>query len=320
MKFKILVFIFVIFVLSNHLLIAGENGGYAGSFLRIGVGARSNALGNTGVADRPNGYSFYYNPSAAAFVDGKIISLSYSFMSLDRRFNVISYSMRVPPEAGLSIALVNTGVGNIKAYNSLGEESGSIEQWANGIYFNFAKRFGDKLSFGLSLKYLREDINHKEYDYNASGWGFDFGSTYLLTDEITIGAAIRDIRSKLKANTSDIFEFGGTTIDKFPVLYNLGVKYITPYSWLRLLYEFEGSDKDAYRNHFGAEIVYIKGDRNTVGDNLSLCFGLNEGEITAGAGMVFNFLGNSSRLDYAFIPSYIDEGSSHIFSWQFFLK
>jgi len=299
---------------------AGENGGYAGSFLRMGIGARSNALGNAGVADRPNGYSFYYNPSAAAFLDSKIISLSYSFMSLDRRFNVISYSMRVPPEAGLSIALVNTGIGDITAYNSLGEESGSIEQWANGIYFNFAKRFGEKLSLGLSLKYLREDINHKEYDYNASGWGFDFGATYLLTDQITIGGAVRDIRSKLKANTSDIFEFGGTTIDKFPVLYNIGFKYITPYSWLRILYDFEGSDKEAYRNHFGAEIVYIKGRENAAGDNLSLCLGLNEGEITAGAGMIFNFLGYNSRLDYAFIPSYIDEGSSHIFSWQFFLK
>ncbi len=320
MKFKILVFTFLFYFISNHLLIAGENGGYAGSFLRMGVGARSNALGNAGVADRPNGYSFYYNPSAAAFVDGKIISLSYSFMSLDRRFNVISYSMQVPPEAGLSIALVNTGVGDITAYNSLGEEAGTIEQWANSIYFNFAKRFGHNLSLGLSLKYLREDINHKEYDYNASGWGFDFGATYLLTDQITIAGAVHDIRSKLKANTSDIFEFGGTTIDEFPVLYNLGFKYITPYSWLRVLYDFEGSDKEAYRNHFGLEIVYIKGEMNTVGDNLSLCLGLNEGEITAGVGMVFNFLGNNSRLDYAFIPSYIDEGSSHIFSWQFFLK
>ena len=318
MKFKI--FIFLVSFCFSHILNAGENGGYAGSFLRMGVGARSNALGNAGVADRPNGYSFYYNPSAAAFVEGKIISLSYSFMSLDRRFNVISYSMHVPPEAGLSIALVNTGVGDITAYNSLGEESGTIEQWTNGIYFNFAKRFGTKLSFGLSLKYLREDINHKEYDYNSSGWGFDFGGTYFLNDQITIGGAIRDIRSKLKANTSDIFEFGGTTIDKFPLLYNVGFKYITPYSWLRILYDFEGSDKKEYRNHIGAEIVYIKGDMHAIGENLSLCLGLNEGEPTAGVGMIFNFLGNSSRLDYAFIPSYIDEGSSHIFSWQFFLK
>jgi len=69
-----------------------------------------------------------------------------------------------------------------------------------------------------------------------------------------------------------------------------------------------------------APCVYIKGDMNDVGDNLSLCFGLNEGEITAGAGMIFNFLGTNNRLDYAFVPSYIDEGSSHIFSWQFFLK
>ena len=320
MKINNLLFILMFSIMLNQALVASENAGYAGSFVRMGVGARSNSLGNAGVADRPGGFSFFYNPSAAAFAEGKIISLSYSFMSLDRRFNIISYSMHVPPEAGLSIALVNTGVGDIKAYNSLGEEAGSIEQWANAVYFNFAKRFGTKFSLGISLKYLREDINHKEYDYNASGWGFDFGTTYLVSDKISIGGTVHDIGSKLKANTSKIFEFGGTTIDKFPVIYDVGFKYITPYNWLRVLYDFEWSDKDAYRNHIGLEIVYIKSELTKTGDNLSLCLGLNEGEFSAGAGMVFNFLGTHSRLDYAFIPSYIDEGSSHIFSWQFFLN
>ena len=320
MKIKILTITFLVCIILTQFLIAGENGGYAGSFLRMGAGSRSNALGNAGVADRSSGFSFYYNPSAVAFAEGKIIGLSYGFMSLDRKFNVLSYSMRVPPEAGLSIAIINTGLGSFTGYNSLGEEDGSIEQWANGIYFNFAKRFGEKLSLGLSLKYVREDINYDEYDYNASGWGFDFGAMYVLTDKITLGGAIRDIRSKLKANTSKIFEFGGTTIDEFPLVYDLGLKYITPYSWLRVLYDFEWSDKKAYKNHIGIEMVYIKGDMNMIGDNLSLCFGLNESELTAGAGMIFKFMGYYSRLDYAFIPSYFDEGSSHIFSWQFFLK
>jgi hypothetical protein len=243
-------------------------------------------------------------------------------MSLDRRFNVASFSMHVPPEAGLSIAIINTGVADITAYNSLGEEDGSIEQWANGIYFNFARKFKEKLSLGLSIKYVREDINHKDYDYNASGWGFDFGFTYLLfKDHLVIGGAIRDVRSKLKANTTKIFEeTGGTTVDNFPVIYDLGLRYNTPYPWLRLIYDFEWSDKKAYKNHIGLEAVYNRDDGNSIGDNLAFRIGLNKNEFAAGAGMIFNFMGRSSKLDYAFIPSIIDEGSSHIFSWQFFLK
>ena len=117
----------------------------------------------------------------------------------------------------------------------------------------------------------------------------------------------------------DIFKYGGTTIDRFPVIYNLGLRYITPYHWLRVLYDFEWSNKEAYKNHFGLEAVYMKDD-NASDVNLSFCLGFNEGEFASGAGMTFNILGNVSRLDYAFIPSTIDEGSSHIFSWQFFLN
>ena len=83
-----------------------------------------------------------------------------------------------------------------------------------------------------------------------------------------------------------------------------------PFTWLRGIYEFEWSNKSAYKNHFGVEAVR--------GKNLALRIGLNGGNFAFGAGMDFNILNIGSYLDYAFLPSIIDEGSSHIFSWQFF--
>ena len=54
--------IIIVFLVSFHFNIFAEgNGGYAGAFLRMGLGAKSIALGNTGIADEPNAYSAFYN-------------------------------------------------------------------------------------------------------------------------------------------------------------------------------------------------------------------------------------------------------------------
>jgi len=308
-NFKISLLILLIY---SGFLSAGSSGGYAGAFTRIGLGARSMAMGNTGLADEASGYSFYYNPAISGFVEGKIFSLSHSFMSLDRRFNFAGYSMKIPPGAGFSVGWINSGVGEIDSYNLIGEIGDQIDHSLNAVYFNFARKFSEKFSAGLSIKYLLEDLDFGSDEYNASGWGFDFGAVYKFNSNITFAAAVRDIQSKLKASTSKLFEFGGTTIDEFPLLYLAGIRYITPYEWLRVNYDFENSSQIGSRHRLGLEAVY----KNL----LALRTGLNNGNFTAGAGMGFKFWRYDSRLDYAFIPSIVDEGSSHVFSWQVYLN
>lgn len=303
--------IFVLFILTGFVY-SGSNGGYAGAFQRIGLGARSMALGNTGLADEASGYSFFYNPATTAYVNGKIFSLSYSFMSLDRLFNFIGYSMKVPPGAGFSIGWINSGVGDIPEINSLGEITGEIEHSLNGAYFNFARAFSKKISAGLTIKYLWENLGMGADRYKSAGWGWDFGTLYRFNKNLTFAASVRDVASKLKASTDKLFEFGGTTIDKFPVLYLVGAKYTTPFKWLHVLYDFETSNKNHMKHHLGLEAVYK--------DLLALRFGLNNGNFTAGAGMAFKLWRYKSRLDYAFVPSIVDEGSSHVFSWQIYFN
>jgi hypothetical protein len=276
----------------------------------MGLGARSIAMGNTGIAHPVNAYSAFYNPALFAGVEDRIVGLSYSFLSLDRRFGYISFSMQVPPAAGFSIAWIESGVGDLKSFNSIGQETGDINHSANAIYFSFGRKLFEKLSVGVSIKILFEYINDgtDQFDYSSKGVGVDFGIVYDLIEELTLGYQLRDISSKLKANTDKIFERGGTTIDRFPLMHKLGLFYRTPLSWLNLAYEFEWSNKAAYKNHIGLEALS--------GKNLALRIGLSGGDLTFGAGMDFKILMIESFLDYAFLPSLVDEGSSHIFSWQ----
>jgi hypothetical protein len=287
---------------------ADGNGGLGGSYMRMGLGARSLALGNASVADEANGYAFYYNPALNGFNKGKIVSLSYSFMSLDRRFNFIGFSMHIEPDAGFALGWINSGVDNIPSYNMIGDPGEDINHSANGVYFSFARRFMDRLALGLSIKYFHERLGLDGDDYAASGLGLDLGAVYHINKDLALAAAVRDISSKLKANTDKLFEHGGTTIARFPVLYEVGARYTTPLQWLSAAYNFETSNKSDQRHHIGLEAAYK--------DRLALRFGLNDGQFTAGAGMRFDMFKLKGYLDYAFLPSVIDEGSSHVFSWQ----
>jgi hypothetical protein len=276
----------------------------------MGVGARAISMGNTGVAHPTNAYSTFYNPASFGMIDEMMVGLSYSFLSLDRRFEFISFSMKVPPGAGFSISWIESGVGDLNSYNSIGEISGEINQSANAVYFSFGRQFSEKLSIGVSLKILFEFINDgsDEFDYSSNGVGFDIGVLYKINEDLMIGGLVKDINSKFKASTDKIFELGGTTIDKFPVTGKIGAFYQTPLQWLRAAYDFEWSDKGLKKHHIGLEAVH--------GKNLALRLGLNGDNLVFGGGIDFKLWKSTSYLDYAFVPSIVDEGSSHVFSWQ----
>jgi hypothetical protein len=312
--------LFLIFIVLPLLAFAEGNGGYAGAFLRIGLGARNMALGNTGVAGPSDGYAFYYNPAITGFAKGKKISLSYSFMSLDRRFNYVGFTMEAPPAAGFSVGWVNSGVGDLPSVSGIGEFGENIDHSINAAFFNFARRFGEKLSVGLSIKYVWESILAGTDEYFSGGWGWDLGAEYRLNSSVTLAATARDLGTKLKANTDKIFERGGTTIDRFPQLYLLGIQYQTPLNWVTISYDLETSNRSDLENHFGVEASYQKAVVIRAGyyslGGITFGAGINMRALHPERSGLFGYLG---QLDYAFIPSVYDEGSSHVFSWQIFL-
>ncbi|NOX88410.1 MAG: PorV/PorQ family protein [Calditrichaeota bacterium] len=293
------------------LLFADGNGGYAGAFMRIGLGARHQALGNSAIAAPVDAYSFYYNPALSAFQSKRIFTLSHSFMSLDRKFDFIGFSTKVPPGAGFSLGWIHSGVGDIQGYNMIGEKTGNIDHNLNAIYFNFARIFAGKFAVGLTIKHIREDMGFGEDNYNASGWGWDFGAAFVINEKITVAASLRDVGSKLTANTDKLFQFGGTTVFNFPKIWSVGATYLTPVRWLRVNYAFQGTKYDQ-SHHFGLEATYH--------NILALRLGYNRDKLTFGAGMGFTLWKFFSTLDYAFLPSVVDEGASHVFSWQFYLN
>ncbi|MEJ2052065.1 MAG: hypothetical protein P8Y60_19910, partial [Calditrichota bacterium] len=116
LKYIVPTFTILIIFLGISPVFAEGNGGYAGAYLRLGLGARAIAMGNAQVATADNGFGFYYNPAALPYLQKLSANFSYSFLSLDRRFAYVGLSTPIKPEAGLSIGWIFSGVGDLKSY------------------------------------------------------------------------------------------------------------------------------------------------------------------------------------------------------------
>lgn len=303
---------------------AEGNGGFAGSYLRMGLGARALSMGNTQVATAVNGFAGFYNPGALTNLKNSVFSLSYSFMSLDRRFNYLSYAMPLKPLAGFSVGWIYSGVGDIRAYNSRGEDLGAIDHGLHALYFSFGinltpvfqpKRrdpalIKDIISVGVSMKILRESFDDNEsFNYTGKGFGFDVGVFLKPHRKLQLGYQLKDVNSKLKSNTNDLFERGSTLENKFPLIQKAGLFYRTPLRNVGVAYDFEWSTKGQEEHHLGVEWA---------GPGLAFRAGYDQNHLTFGGGLDFRVLKQIYLiLDYAFVDDVYDEGVSHVFSWQF---
>jgi len=312
-------------LIMSSLVFAEGNGGFAGSFLRIGLGARGIAMGNAQVASADYGYGVYYNPGALPMMKDRQFSASFSSMSLDRKFNYVGLALPLKPFGGFSIGWINSGVNDLRAYNSVGQDVGEVEHGLNAIYASFGLQIlrlvqadgqltnlpPNLINVGISAKFLREGLSDNEqFDYNSNwGFGIDLGVLIIPHDRLSIGYQVKDIGADLNSNTNDLFDRGTQQDNKFPVTQKVGAFYRTPLDWLSFAYDFEWSNKGEEKNHVGLEIS---------NQQLAARAGFDNDHLTLGGGVeVKAYKRLNIILDYAFVDDVEDEGLSHVFSWRF---
>lgn len=101
----------------------------AGSFSRMGFGARGMGMGNAMAAVIDGNLVSYYNPALSAFQNDNYFQTSYSFLSLDRALNFLNFTKKFEfgkskkkRTAGISIGIINAGVSGIKGTDNQGVE------------------------------------------------------------------------------------------------------------------------------------------------------------------------------------------------------
>jgi hypothetical protein len=248
-----------------------------GAFSRIGFGARGIGMGNAMSSITEGQLVSYYNPAITPFQESNSFQAGYSFLSLDRSLNFLSFTRKFDfyssrdtaiakrkprTTAGLSIGVINSGVGKIDGRDNNGLSTGELSTSENQFFLGFAARISEKISLGISVKFFY----YKLYEeISSNSLGIDLGALYRVNDNFNVSLVITDIDSKYKWDTSPIYEQEGIiSEDNFPNLRKIGVSYRNKELGILGAIEFENSDVKSNILRAGVEYniydqFYIRG-------------------------------------------------------------
>lgn len=299
MKFKFLNIVVILLLCNIEMSFSGE-GGYAGSFLRIGLGARPKAMGGAYTAVCDDSYAAYYNPAGLALLENRYVTTSIMMLSLNRSFNYIGFSQGIKPAGGVSFGLIHAGVGGIEERNFAGEKTGSIQYSENAFMFSFAQKINRYLAVGITGKILY----HKLYELTAKGFGVDAGVLVIPLKNLKVGFTVKDLNSRYSWNSNDIYERGSLTEDEFPGVMRGGASYTLDKYDVVFACDIEKIQHIGSRAHIGIEKKWQKKYAVRAGiNNKNLCFG---------GGASFPVFGKTGIVDYCFENVEFDESPSQI--------
>jgi len=204
----------IIFIFFIGFLFADYGGGYAGSGFRYGSNAREFSLAGAVVADKTPGFYAFSNPALLHLSRDNHIGISFQNMSLDRYIESYTFARRLPPNAGLGIAILQSGTKNILGRDGQNKETEYFSTQEKEYIISFGVAIGSKLALGINIKALFTSIYG---DYNGNGISGDFGFIYKFNRRLHVGALMKNLNASYNWERS--YE------EQFPQMYALGIAY-----------------------------------------------------------------------------------------------
>ena len=328
--------LFIIFLLLSGITLFAqpqfsEMGSSVGDFSRMGFGARGIGMGNAMSAVTTGELVSYYNPAVTVFQQNNSVHAGYSLLAIDRNLNFLSFTRRFDfyskkdtavinkkprYSAGVSAGIINAGFTNIDGRDNNDLQTGNLSTSENQFFLAFANRFSEKFSAGITAKFYYFKLYE---EVTTTSLGIDIGAIYKINDQFTVSAAIIDINSKYKWDTSPVYETDGViTQDKFPNLRKIGLSYFNKNLGLLTAVEFENSNAKTNILRGGVEYniyesLYVRGGIDQV--NLSN----PDWSVRPSCGFSFyKAFGNLNvGVDYAFVIEQYSSSDRHIVGLTF---
>ena len=178
-KFFLFVFI-LLWVASGNADDFNKAGRTAFQFLKIGIGARPAALGEACVANINDVDAAFWNSAALTNIESFQAGFSYTNWFTDLKITSGALGFRAPFGV-FAVHYAALNYGDIE--EALTTSANNSEDTRTGNFFSgsdlilglsFSRAYTDKLSIGVTAKYLREEL----FTFTNSLWAFDVGSYY----------------------------------------------------------------------------------------------------------------------------------------------
>ena len=310
-------------LLFMNIVFADYGGGYAGSGFRYGSNAREFSLAGALIADKTPGFYAFSNPALLQFARHNHIGISFQTMSLDRSIQSFSYARRLPPNAGVGLAILRSGTDNIMGRDGMNNETESFSSSEIEGIISFGVGFGSKFALGINIKALFTTIYK---DYKGNGISGDIGFIYKFNRRLFVGGIIKNLNASYNWKVI-IGEDERSYEENFPLEYSMGLAYSRIKGVSLFIQEdimITPNDDVNYRLRIGSEYrmenkiklrTGIKQARGAFPAD-SIIEGLNI-KPTFGVGVPLQVWQRQYiNLDYALDPGSAGEGFSHLFSFS----
>ena len=204
-----------------NLVLADYGGGYAGSGFRYGSNAREFSLAGALIADKTPGFYAFSNPALLQFTRSNQVGVSFQNMSLDRSIKSFSFAKRLPPNAGVGLALLQSGTDNIQGKNSMNQDTELFSSSEIEGIISFGVGLGSKFALGINIKAFFTTIYE---DYKGNGISGDIGFIYKFNRHLFIGGIIKNLNASYNWKVI-IGEDERSYEENFPLEYSMGLAY-----------------------------------------------------------------------------------------------
>jgi hypothetical protein len=292
---------------SAQVTLGGQRAGTSsGTFLRIGVGARAEAMGETFVAVANDPSAIYWNPAGLASMQRNEGLESHVDWPADIHYDhlvLVFPSRKLGGAIGLQLGVLSTKI----------QETTSLEPFGTGREFTysdfvagvaFARRWTDRLLVGAGVKFLREDLGTQIGGPSTSAVLFDMGSIfYLGLGSIRIATSLTNFGSELRPSGQFISPLSGEVrqYDGFdpPLDFRYGIAFEpveNSTNRVTTTIEMNQPADNELQLKAGMEWSYLRSFALRAGYNVNA----DELKFSAGAGFAGDFASLRGALDYAY--------------------
>lgn len=278
----------------------------SGAFLKIGVGARASALGESFVAVANDPTAIYWNPAGLASLVRQEVAISHVGWPGDINYEHIAYvlpSRRFGGSFAFQFGVLATEMDETTEYSPYG--TGRTFFYSDVVAgVAYARRWTDKLLVGLGVKFVREDLASDVGGPTASATLVDIGSIYYLGyGSVRVATSLTNFGAELTPSGDFVSPITGETrgYDGFdpPIQFRYGVAFEpieNEQQRLTTSLEIAQPADNAQRIKLGAEWSY----RRTFALRSGYDFNADAMKFSAGAGVNALLGTTQGTIDYAF--------------------
>jgi hypothetical protein len=320
----LIIHLFNSFALAQNLfpLLGGQRvGTAAATFLKIDVGADAAAMSGAYVAMAKDATTLYWNPAAAAQVDGNSLTISHIEWPVDIQYEYLGYIHHIGDmwTFGVSMAMLHMPDMEVTTeYHPTG----------TGEYFRYYDTFGalafgvnltDQFSFGTSVKYVEEGLA----ELKMGGWMIDIGTFYWTGyRSLRFAVSLTNFGPDMKPGGSYIktTKEGDSKVEDYeafspPTTFRVGTAmevYETENYSLTTSFQINHPVDNVENAVLGLEFTYL--NRLYIRGGYKINY--DEEKFTMGTGIEIPISSLSFSVDYAY-KSFTNLGSTHQFTFDF---